>query len=277
MEIDRRRHYVLVVDTETANTLTKTIPAILGEDGEVIQVEKTRPDMSNVLVYDCGWAVVDTKGNIYETASYVNRDIFVHERELMQSAYYAHKIPRYVEELRAGIRKMADTWEIRAAMLKTIEKYGIKEAAAFNARFDHNALNYTERYVTASKYRYWFPFDSIEWWDIMKMVQDVICCMPTYKKFCQEHGYILSHNGAPRKTAEIVYRYMTGDVDFDESHTGLEDVLIEAEIMWYCFRQHKPMRKALFENKKEWPKSTDFQRQFLTSLKQNPTINMRLV
>lgn len=276
MEIDKRRHYVLVVDTETANTLTETVPAVLGENGEVIQEEKTRMDMSNVLVYDCGWAVVDTKGNIYETASYVNRDIFCDERDLMTSAYYAWKIPRYVEELRAGTRKMASTWEIRAAMLDTIERYGIKEAAAFNARFDHNALNYTERFVTASKYRYWFPFDSIEWWDIMKMVQDVICCMPTYKKFCQDNGYILPHNGAPRKTAEIVYRFMTGNVDFDESHTGLEDVLIEAEIMWHCFRQHKPMRKLLFENKKEWPESTAFQRQFLASLKQNPTINMGL-
>ena len=39
--IDKRRHYVLVVDTETANTLTET-----DENG------KTRMDMSNVLVYD---------------------------------------------------------------------------------------------------------------------------------------------------------------------------------------------------------------------------------
>lgn len=55
---DKRRHYILVVDTETANTLTET-----DENG------KAAMDMSCVLVYDCGWAVVDTKGNIYETAS----------------------------------------------------------------------------------------------------------------------------------------------------------------------------------------------------------------
>ena len=273
VEIDKRRHYVLVIDTETANTLTETIPAVLGEDGEVIEAERTRMDMSNVLVYDCGWAVVDTKGNVYETASFVNRDIFNDERDLMRTAYYNWKIPRYVEELRAGTRKMATTYEIRQAMLDTIERYGIKEAAAFNARFDRNGLDVTQRYVTSSKYRYWFPFDSIEWWDIMKMVQDVVCSMPTYKKFCQEHGYILPHNGAPRKTAEIVFRYITGNVDFEESHTGLEDVLIEAEIMWYCFRQHKPMRKLLYENKREFPASTTFQINLLQSLKQQPTIN----
>ena len=80
-KIDKRKNYVLVVDTETANTI---------QDGDSL-------DMSNVLVYDCGWAVVDTKGNIYETASYVNRDIFCEERDLMRTAYYNCKIPRYVE------------------------------------------------------------------------------------------------------------------------------------------------------------------------------------
>lgn len=256
-KIDRRRHYVLVVDTETANT---------------IQTEKGL-DMSNVLVYDCGWAVVDTKGNLYETASFVNRDIFNDERDLMRTAYYNWKIPRYVEELRAGTRKMATTYEIRAAMLETIERYRIKEVAAYNARFDDNALKITQRYVTASRFRYWFPFDSIEIWDVMKMVQDVVCSMPTYIQYCKEHGYVLP-NGKPRKTAEIVWRFISGDKDFEESHTGLEDVLIESEIMWYCLRKHKAMRKALFENKREWPKSTDFQRQLAASLRERPTINM---
>lgn len=256
--IDKRRHYVLVVDTETANT-------IVNEDGSM--------DMSNVLVYDCGWAVVDTKGNIYETASFVNRDIFVYERELMQSAYYGWKIPRYVEEIRSGQRIMASTYEIRQAMLDTIERYGIKEVAAHNARFDYNALNVTQRFTTGSKYRYWFPFDSVEIWDTMKMAQDVICNMPTYRKFCEEHGY-MTESGRLRKTAEILYRFISGDTEFEESHTGLEDVLIEAEIMFYCYRQHKPMRKALFENKKEFPQSTKFQRDLMASLKQTPTVRV---
>lgn len=257
-KIDRRRNYVLIVDTETANT---------------IQTENGL-DMSNVLVYDCGWAVVDTKENIYETASFVNRDIFNDERDLMRTAYYGYKIPRYVEELRAGTRKMSTTYEIRQAMLEVLNRYNIRHVAAYNARFDYNALNITQRFVTASKWRYWFPFDKVEIWDIMKMAQDVICQMPTYKKFCQENGYVLP-NGAPRKTAEILWRFILGDNSFEESHTGLEDVLIECQIMFYCFRQHKPMRKELFENKKEWPEPTDFQRQLMTSLKRTPTIRMK--
>lgn len=258
--IDKRRHYVLMVDTETANT---------------IQTKNGKLDMSNVLVYDCGWAVIDTKGNVYETASYVNRDIFNDQRELMRTAYYSRKIPRYVEELQAGTRKMATTYEIRTAMLETIERYGIKEVAAHNARFDYNALNVTQRYVTKSQYRYWFPFDSVEIWDTMLMASDVICTMPTYIDFCTKNGYILP-SGKPRKTAEILYRFISGDIDFEESHTGLEDVLIEAQIMWYCYRQHKAMRKKLFENNKSFPESTDFQKDLFMNLKHQPTIRVGL-
>ncbi len=255
-KIDKRRHYILVLDTETANTIQK-------ENGL---------DMSNVLMYDCGWAVVDTKGNIYETASYVNKDIFFDEQDLMKSAYYSKKIPRYLEEIADGTRQVASTYQIRKAMLETIEKYNIKEVAAYNARFDDNALRVIQRYCTSSKWRYWFPFDSVEVWDIMKMTQDVICKMPTYRKFCEENNYFTA-NGQLRKTAEIVWKFISKNPDFEESHTGLEDVLIEAEIMWYCYKQHKPMRKALYENKKEFPPMTEFQRKLLKNIRENPLTN----
>ena len=229
-KIDYRHHYVLVLDTETANTL-------VNEDGKM--------DMSSVLMYDCGWSVVDTKGNVYLERSYVNRDIFVYERELMQSAYYAWKIPRYVEDLRNGDRIMANTYEIRQQMLADMELYHIHEVVAHNARFDYNALNGIQRWTTKSRFRYWFPYGT-EVWDTMKMARDVIHKMPTYRKFCEEYG-LLTANGRLSTTAENLYRFITKNPDFVESHTGLEDVQIEREIMFYCFRQHKKMRKGLWE------------------------------
>ena len=230
-KIDRRHHYILVCDTETANTFRK-------ENGQL--------DTSSVLVYDCGWCVMDTAGNIYKEQSFVNRDIFVGERELMQSAYYAKKIPQYVEDLRAGKRKMATTYEIRKAMLDDLKTYEIKEVVAHNARFDYNALNTLQRWTTKSKYRYWFPY-GVEIWDTMKMARDVIHKMPTYRKFCEENGY-LTKNGSLSTTAENLYKFISKNADFKESHTGLEDVQIEREIFLYCKKQHKKMRKKLWEN-----------------------------
>ena len=50
----------------------------------------------------------------------------------------------------------------------------------------------------------------------------------------------------PRLTTEVLYRYITGDLQFEESHTGLEDVMIEKDILAYCFRQHKKMNRLCF-------------------------------
>lgn len=255
-KIDRRRHYILVVDTETANTI---------QDGDKL-------DMSNVLVYDCGWQVVDTHGNVYVARSFVNRDIFVYERELMETAYYAKKIPQYTEDIRAGRRIMADTYEIRKAMLEDMEMYGITEVAAHNARFDLNALNGTQRYVTKSRFRYWFPYGT-EIWDTMRMADSVICKMPTYRKFCEEHGYI-TKTGKLRKTAEILWRFISNNPDFVESHTGLEDVTIEAQIMAYCFKQHKHINKELFQKKQDREPPTIFQRYLSRNLREIPTLRM---
>ena len=229
-KIDKRRHYILVVDTETANTHTT-------EDG--------RLDTSSVLMYDCGWCVMDTRGNIYRERSFVNSDIFYHEEDLMQSAYYARKIPLYLADIEMGKRKVATTYAIRKAMLEDMAEYNITEVCAHNARFDLNALNSIQRWTTKSKYRYWFPFGT-EIWDSMKMARSVIHKMPTYRKFCEKYGFI-TKNGQLSTTAENLYRFIIKDPSFSESHTGLEDVQIEREIINYCYRQHKPMRKKLFE------------------------------
>ena len=84
------------------------------------------------------------------------------------------------------------------------------------------------------------------------MANDVIATTPSYKNFCLENGFVTKHKKPrPRVTAEILYRYITKDLDFVESHTGLEDVNIERQIMAYCFAKKKPMAKGLYEKSKK--------------------------
>jgi DNA polymerase III epsilon subunit-like protein len=184
---------------------------------------------------------------------------------MMASAYYAKKIPQYIEDIRNGKRIMASTYEIRQQMLEDMALYDVKVAVAHNARFDYNALNITQRYTTKSAFRYWFPYGT-EIWDTMKMARDVIHNMPTYRKFCEEND-LLTKNGRLSATAENLYRFITHNPDFEESHTGLEDVQIEREILWYCMRQHKAMRKKLWENDNEIPEPTDLQKQIMRAVR----------
>ena len=227
--IDHRHIYGIMLDTETANTIVE-------EDG--------RMDMRSVLPYDIGFAIIDTYGRIYETHSFINSDIFFQEQDLMASAYYAKKIPQYQAEIAEGKRIVANTYEIRQVILSKVQMYNIKFVCAHNARFDNVAMNNIIRWTTKSKYRYFFPY-GIEFWDTLRMAREVVAKTPTYRKYCETHGYMTKSNQV-RLTAEILYRYITGNEKFKEEHTGLEDVLIEVEIFKYCRAKHKKMEKRLY-------------------------------
>lgn len=227
--MDKRIKYRIVLDTETAP---------LSRDTQAVTPE-------NMWVYDCGWAVVDKRGTVYRTRSFVNADIFLYEKEAMTSAYYAEKIPEYWHDINTGKRVLAKWFTIRKALHADMEEFNVKEVYAHNARFDLGTLNATQRWLTKSKSRYFFPFGT-EICDTLKMARDVLGKMPTYRKFCEDNDYI-TKRGQLRYTAEVIYRFITKNTNFTEEHTGLDDVMIEKEIMAYCFRQHKAMRRALFD------------------------------
>lgn len=220
MTIDKRKSYYLTIDTETANGL------------------------DDPMMYDLGGAIHDKCGRVYETFSFVIYDVFCADRELFNTAYYAEKRPMYEAQIAAGQRKIVSIYTARKYVADLCKKYNVKAIIAHNARFDYRSTNYTIRYVTKSKTRYFLPY-GIPMWDTLKMAQDTICQQPTYRRWCERNGYCLK-NGKPRATAEILYQYITQNTGFVEEHTGLEDVLIEKEIFAKCMAQHKKMRKNVW-------------------------------
>ena len=219
--MDKRKTYYLTIDTETANTI------------------------EDPMMYDLGGAIHDKRGNVEETFSFIIYDVFCADRKLFDTAYYAEKRPMYEAQLALGLRKIVSIFTARQYIRQLCEKYNVKAIIAHNARFDYRSTNYTLRYVTKSASRYFLPY-GIPMWDTLKMAQDTICQQKTYKKFCEKNGF-LQKNGKVRATAEILYRYISGNTDFVEDHTGLEDVLIEKEIFAKCMAQHKKMRKDVWD------------------------------
>lgn len=210
----------IVVDTETTNTL------------------------DDPFCYDVGFAVIDCFGTIYEKYSFVVADIFL-DKELMGTAYYSNKIPQYWEDIKKGTREMKTYWNIKKAFSECVKRNNIKIVMAHNACFDYRSLNYTLRYLTGSKYRYFFPY-GLEIWDTLKMSREVLRDNDCYGEFCYNNGYLTKRMGK-RYTAEIIYRFIINDLNFEESHTGLEDVLIEKEIFAYCMRKKPNINGALWE------------------------------
>ena len=210
----------------------------MGEDGKL--------DLSQSLVYDIGWQVVDKKGKVYRTRSFVVAEIFL-DKELMKGAYYADKIPQYWKDIKSGKRILTSFRKIRWIFTCDRKEFNCQTVFAHNAYFDYNALNNTIRLLTGSKYRYFMPY-CVEWWDTLKMSRDVFSKSPMYSVYCQKNGYLTAHKVPQnRLTAEILWRYISGNPDFLESHTGLEDVQIETKILVHCLKTHKKIRKALFK------------------------------
>jgi len=221
------KNLYMVFDTETCNT-----PKV---DGQL--------DTSCGQVYDFGLQIVDNEGYVYEEMSFVNEDVFFGLPQAMQEAYFADKIPQYLTDIRMGKRKIINTWQMYKVVRELVEKYNIKAFIAHNARFDVRVLNATLRYQTKSKRRYFFPY-GIPIWDTMTMANDTICRQSNYRKFCLDNGYMTNHKVPQvRKTAEILWRFLTQDNEFVESHTGLEDVQIEAQIFAECVRRHRRMER----------------------------------
>ncbi|MBQ7522341.1 MAG: hypothetical protein IJU14_05615 [Clostridia bacterium] len=228
-----KKKFLIGIDTETCNGLVD---------------DKGKLDLSQSLVYDIGWQVVDRKGKIYRKRSYVVAEIFL-DKELMAGAYYSDKIPQYWEDIKNGKRFLKTFMNIRKIFLSDRKYFRIEKVFAHNAYFDYNALNNTIRLLTGSEYRYFMPY-CVEWWDTLKMARDVFSKNKNYSAYCQKNGYLTAHKHPQnRLTAEILWKYISNNPDFEESHTGLEDVEIETEIMAYCLRTRKKIRKTLFNKR----------------------------
>jgi hypothetical protein len=74
--------------------------------------------------------------------------------------------------------------------------------------------------------------------DTLKLARNTFGTDPQYVTWCKKNGYMTNHKvPRPRLTAEILYRYITQDKEFEESHTGLKDVTIEREIFRKCMEK----------------------------------------
>ena len=192
------KNHILLVDVETANSL------------------------DDPLVYDLGLVVVAPNGELVESYSLVISDIF-HNSVLMDSAYYADKIGLYHEDLGHGLAHKVNFYTARQLVLRLMREYSINEVYAYNCQFDKTALTKTYRYLTKSKFRWFFPYGT-EFKCIWHIACQVIGTEMDFYDFCIKNGFF-SPAGNVQTSAEIMYRYISCEVSFVEEHTGLADCL----------------------------------------------------
>lgn len=216
----------IVLDTEATRTGTVSA-ARLGEGARV---------------YDLGYIVADASGAVYSEKRLIISDTFL-DAGAMRTAYYAEKIPAYYQALAnktAQLITMQDAFNTLRADIKT---YDVRDVWAYNARFDRDALNSTVAHISDAWQTWALPYGT-KWRDIMRAFES--CIYPT-KKYAawaadQRGGY--GKNGKPRKTAELAYRYISGEDEYVEEHTALSDARDELAILLACMKRKKKLPKG---------------------------------
>ena len=220
MKIDKRKKYVMVLDVETTNNIMEKGAS---NDG---------------LVYDIGFVVADKKGNVYAKRSFAIKEIF-DWKELMDTAYYKNKLPKYYEKIRKGEMKKVSIWEARKSIKSAMEYFNITEVYAFNANFDYTTLNNTVRYLSGSACRWFFKYGT-KICDIWHIACQVLGLQKTF-----QWENVRNANGNLITNAERMFAYLSQNFDFEEEHTGLADALVETQILARCFKSHKSIDKSI--------------------------------
>jgi len=207
------------------------------ETCETPRLDNGQLDVKNGQVYDFGGMVIDDDGTDYERVSLVNKDVFFGMKESMKTAYYADKIPQYMQGIWAKEKEVVTTWQMWQRIDQILKAYDIKAIIGHNVWFDIRTLNATMRYQTKSRKRFFFPY-GIEVIDTMQLARQTFAKDDEYIQYCMQNGYMTSFKKpTPRVTAEILYKYISGNSDFCEEHTGLADVDIERRIYAECLRR----------------------------------------
>lgn len=200
-------------------------------DGKTIIVLDTETlGVADARVYDLGYVIANlADGKIIKGRDYITREIYDDE-DLMKTAYYYNKKPIYEARLADGYCKKTNWTYILRVLARDIKKYGVDGIYAYNSRFDTRAIAKTcEKYGTRNPLA-----DGII--DIWKGITDPhITETEDYKRFCEENGFMTKHK-KPRcqAKAETLFRYLTGQTDYVEEHTALEDSKIEFEILKFA-------------------------------------------
>lgn len=209
-----KKKYGILLDTET-----------------IMQKGKT-------LVYDIAWMVIDNQGNILSRHNYIVDEVFNNFPAMFDSHFVTYdKYQTYQTMLQSAEVKSHSIRRIFKWLSRAIIGNDISFITAYNLGFDLRALKETAQYFDTVN-----PLetraDSLIFLDLWKLSKSHIATKP-YQKHCQVHGWLTEKRKQPKTTAETVYRWISNDDNFIESHTALADCEIEVIIYRKCKQKKK--------------------------------------
>ena len=253
----------MVVDTETA-TLPFAAEIANGDAEKKKKIAIARP-----LVYDIGWTITNRQGEILDSKQYLIAETFS-VPAVFNTAYYAEKRPRYLDMLKCGETTVLPWDAIMEIFLADLRK--VDAVGAFNSMFDFKkAIPFTELYIRklySPDYQRWeqvqrqlcgrianekyrkdpekefdadcfkFRGESFPLFDLWGLATSHLLNTVAYKTECLNHGLLTASGTFFKTSAESSYQYLCNKYDFIESHTALDDAMIETFILSRIANRH---------------------------------------
>lgn len=185
--------------------------------------------MSTCRPYNIGYIIGDKYGNIFLERSFaVLPCVWENLQNCLQAKEMTHK---NIQEILGDIENSTarkyiynSIEEVKKLLLNDFIKYKIKEIWAYNAPFDKGSL---KRLFGDD----WEMINNmVTFYDIIPAIVHTKLLNKNYVKWCNKNGFITQKGNIMTK-AEIVYKYLTNNLTFEEEHTGLNDCRIEYKIL----------------------------------------------
>lgn len=159
-----------------------------------------------------------------------------HFNKINKDEYAKKNFSLYLSMIERGEITVIDTEEHAVEMVDALcNLYGVRYMMAYNSAFDFTK-------TACSKL-----IENREFIDIYLMTLQTITQIHKYAKFCRENGFRSTSGRSVATSAESVYAYLTGNVDYKEEHTALEDSKIELQIFLACNATHKYYTKNMHQ------------------------------
>ena len=257
---DKRRKYYMVLDCETA-----TLPCA----SKYTEEQRKNVAITKPLIYDLGWKIVDRNGTVYNRMNFLISEIFS-VPSVFDTAYYADKRPIYLEKLKSGEITLANWETAMTALLADLEI--VEAVGAYNSMFDFKkALPFTELYISqlySPNFHNWLAWQekSCEWlaeggkatgqtefeenifrfrgkvyplFDLWGLTCQHILNCDEYRQMCIDNKWETASGKYFKTSAETAYRFLSGNTDFDEAHTAIDDCDIESQLFTEIVKRTK--------------------------------------
>jgi hypothetical protein len=216
---------------------------------------------SRAITFDFAYTIATRKGIKLER-SFLVREVLTNPalmfeaikdnnwRQMIGGKLFSHYVPA-LDESRL---KLYNWSEIVETLREDMRTFGVDVFAAYNLNFDMGAIARTQKKIKGGGKVLEYKPDLLCLWEF---ACSTVCKTRLYHQVARERGqdtgWITPANNV-RTNAEKVYAFLSGDLDFVESHTALEDAQIETEILQrllakktpipYNVLDHMPWRRA---------------------------------